>query len=200
MKRIGIFFIGLMLTGILFSCQEKAPGKDDQMKASDANANSKVRCLEMVYPLTYIMPDGSTITCNNRRELIAVRIWYREHPDVTERPTLQYPVEIKFKGQIMTINNDGEMKRIKEACNKGRKKCFELVYPVTYIMPDGTEITINSKDDKEGRLAIKAWYEAHPDCKEKHSLKYPVDIKYKDGTIKTINNQEEMRRARMACK
>ena len=199
MKRL--FFIGIVLAGILFSCQEKAPGKDDQMKASDGNANNDVRCLEMVYPLTYIMPDGSTITGNDGREIkLAMKRWYEANPGSKERPTLQYPVDVKFKGRPMTINNIEEMKRIKEACNKGRKKCFELVYPVTYIMPDGTEITINSKDDKEGRLAIKAWYEAHPDYKEKPSLKYPVDIKYKDGTIKTINNKEEMRRARADCK
>ena len=48
--------------------------------------------------------------------------------------------------------------------NKGRI-CFEFVYPVTFIMPDGTEISIDGKDDDEGWGEIKAWYEAHPDSK-----------------------------------
>ena len=32
-----------------------------------------------------------------------------------------------------------------------------------------------------------------------HSLQYPVDIKFKDGTIKTINNEEEMKIAYDYC-
>ena len=199
MKKI--LFIGLVLTGILFSCKDKAPDIDDQFKVADAEGNGEIACLEMVYPLTYIMPDGSTITGDNEREIKhAIKRWYEANPGSKDRPTLQYPADVIFKGRPMTINTIEEMKRVKEACEKERKRCFALVFPVTYIMPDGTEITIHSKDDREGRLAMKAWYEANPGNSEKHSLKFPVEIKYKDGTIKTINNQEEMRRAKAACK
>lgn len=198
MKRL--FFISILLTGVLFSCQDKTSAYDEQLKYADADANSEVACLEMIFPLTYIMPDGSTITCNNRRDRMAVRMWYREHPGVTERPALQYPVEVKFEGKVITINNDNEMKRIKKVCDKGRKRCFVLIFPVTYIMPDGTEITVTGKYDKEGWLAIKAWYEANPGNTDKHTLQFPVEIKYKDGTIKTINNRQEMRQARLDCK
>lgn len=278
MKRL--FFIGVILTGILFSCQEKNKDFDELLKSANPEETGEGRCLEMTYPLTYIMPDGSTITGNDarevkmaikrwyeanpgskekpllqypveanfkgkpvtinnagemkrmkeacrkdkkpcyifiypityimpdgstltvtkREEMKAVRMWYMENPGYEQRPLLQYPVEVKFEGKVITVNNDNEMKRIKEACKKERKRCFILIYPVTYIMPDGTEITLNSRDDREGRLAIKAWYEANPGNTKKHSLKFPVEIKYKDGTIKNINSREEMRRARADCK
>jgi hypothetical protein len=71
-----------------------------------------------------------------------------------------------------------------------------LIHPVTYIMPDGTEIIIEKKED---RKLIKEWYEANPGVEEKPELQYPVDIKYKDGTIKTINNKEEMIQAKKDC-
>ena len=82
-------------------------------------------------------------------------------------------------------------------CIGGKEKCFDFVYPISYMMPDGTIITGNS--EKEINQLIKAWYEAHPDEKEKPILQYPVDIKYKDGTIKTINNDEEMKKAYENC-
>lgn len=86
--------------------------------------------------------------------------------------------------------------------DKGDKEriCFDLIYPVTFIMQDGTEFDIESKDDEEGWREIKAWYESHPDYYAKPELQFPVDIKYKDGTIVTINNAEEMREAREDCK
>jgi hypothetical protein len=78
-------------------------------------------------------------------------------------------------------------------------KCFDLVLPVTFDMPDGSTITVTS-DDEEGWAEIKAWYEANPDVEEKPALQYPVDISYRDGTTQTINNDEEMRAAEEACR
>jgi len=63
-------------------------------------------------------------------------------------------------------------------------------------MPDGSTITVENEDD---RGEIKDWYEANPDVKEKPELQYPVDIIFKDGTIKTINNEEEMKSAYEYC-
>ena len=59
-------------------------------------------------------------------------------------------------------------------------------------MPDGSEITIETKED---RILIKTWYEQHPDYDQKPQLQFPVDIKYKDGLVKTISSQEELKLA-----
>jgi len=76
-------------------------------------------------------------------------------------------------------------------------KCFDFVYPISYMMPDGTIITGNSEE--EINQLIKVWYKEHPDEKEKPVLQYPVDIIYEDGTIVTINNDEEMKNAYENC-
>jgi hypothetical protein len=76
-------------------------------------------------------------------------------------------------------------------------KCFDFVYPISYMMPDGSIITGNSEE--EINQAIKTWYEANPGVKEKPVLQYPVDIIYEDGTIITINNEEEMKNAYQNC-
>jgi len=161
------------------------------------------RCFEMIYPVTYIMPDGSPITAetNDEQGWAAVKAWYAAHPDYKKKPGIQYPVDIKWKdGTITTINNVEEMKRAKDKCgfDKQKYRCFRLIYPVTYIMPDGTGITVNT-DDEDGWTEVKAWYAAHPDVKIRPDIQYPVDIKYKDGTVGTIRNQQEMRRAKKGC-
>lgn len=81
--------------------------------------------------------------------------------------------------------------------NGGKEKCFEFIYPISYLMPDGSIITGNS--EKEIWQLIKEWYKAHPGEKEKPQLQYPVDIKYENGTIVTINNDEELKNAYMNC-
>ena len=152
-------------------------------------------CFEFVYPLTFNVPDG-TVTINNEEEMIrAKKAW----AEAGIRPILQYPLDVNFKGRIITINNEREMKRIKDACDNYKTRCFEMIFPVTYIMPDGTEIIVN-RNNEEGWADVKAWYAAHPDAAKRPTIKYPVEIKYKkDGTIKTINSNEEMKRAYEAC-
>jgi len=82
-------------------------------------------------------------------------------------------------------------------CNYDMEKCFDFVYPISYIMPDGTIITGDSEEDIW--QLIKAWYEGHPDEKEEPELQYPFDIKYKDGNIVTIHNYEELKNAYKNC-
>lgn len=77
------------------------------------------------------------------------------------------------------------------------KECFELVLPVTFVMPDGSTINV---EDRDGYAELKAWYQDHPDAKERPALQYPVDISYGEGRIVTINNDEEMARAKAACR
>lgn len=86
----------------------------------DGDGRDREECFEFVLPITFIMPDGSTITIETREDWELIRGWYEEHPDVREAPALQYPVEIIFEdGTTLTINNDEEMRRVYEACDEG---------------------------------------------------------------------------------
>ena len=85
--------------------------------------------------------------------------------------------------------------------DKGDWKCFDLVLPVTYVMPDGSTITVTSDED-DGWAEIKAWYEANPDAEEKPALQYPVDISSETrvgSTTLTVTNDEELRGAYGRC-
>ena len=278
MKRI--FVIGLLLTGLLFSCNKDEGNKDTQLKDGQ-ELNDKEVCLEMVYPITFIMPDGSTVSGNSREEIgtaikgwheanpgsqgkavmqfpvnanfkskpvtinseqemrrlrkvcaeekrpcftmiypltftmpdgseisgndrrevgAAIRDWYIANPGFDERAVMQFPVEVKFKGEIKTVNNEQQMQRIKDACDKeGKPPCFFFIYPITYIMPDATSITINSKDDRVNKVLIRKWYTENPGVDEKPALQYPVDVKLKDGTLVTLNNDDDMQAIKEDC-
>ena len=76
--------------------------------------------------------------------------------------------ERTLDGITEIIHNDEEMRSTKVDCRKWddeRKNwgCFRLVYPITFIMQDGSFISM--LDDKDW-IELKSWYEVNPDIKE----------------------------------
>lgn len=71
---------------------------------------------------------------------------------------------------------------------KSENKRFELRYPITYAMKDGTEIMGDSATTK---TKIKAWYEDNPEEKDPAEIKYPFDIVFADSSIITLNDETE---------
>ena len=168
------------------------------------------KCFELVFPVAFDMPDGSTITVTSDDEdgWGEIKAWYEANPGAEERPALQYPVVIFFEEESITINSDEEMREAYGECYAdrdgwGRKReCFELVYPITFIMPDGSSITVET-DDEGSWDELKDWYDENEGYEEvRPELEYPVDIVYEtdegDVTV-TINNEEEMDAVREEC-
>ena len=75
--------------------------------------------------------------------------------------------------------------------------CFKLVYPITYIMSDGSNIVM---EDKKDWTELKGWHGNNPESDGRPILEYPVDIIYQDGTTQTIINIEEMENAKENCR
>jgi len=178
--------------------------KDDHDRSKDDKYRKE--CFKLVYPVTFIMPDGSTIFGDDEIEVgTAIRSWYEANPNTKDKPVLEYPVDIIFRdGSVVTVTSDEDIRGIYARCeysdrdkDRKREKCFEMVYPVTFIMPDGS--TVTGDDREEVGLAIRSWREENPDSKERPTLQFPVEIEFENGTTVTINNVEEMDRARRAC-
>ena len=161
----------------------------------------RFKCFELILPVTFIMSDGTSIVIENESDYGDVKTWYINNPDFRKKPDLQYPVNIIYKDGITEIiNDDEEMRSIKDVCRKRDDKkywdCFKIEYPVTFILDDGSTI---SMVDSEGWAELKTWHEANPDS-GRPILQYPVVIIYHDGTVETINNDEEMRIAKENCR
>ncbi len=84
-----------------------------------------------------------------------------------------------------------------ERRTKRRNKCFEFVYPIDFIMPDNSSITLNSKDDWG---LIREWYDANVDVNERPELVFPVDVTLEDGTIQTLLDRDELIAIKDSCK
>jgi hypothetical protein len=79
----------------------------------------RVECFDFVYPITVIMPDGSTVTGESRQALRqAIRIWYQANGGPYERPTLQFPLDIIFEADqsILTVNSPEELRAAYQSC------------------------------------------------------------------------------------
>ena len=192
---------------------------EDDMKEAYRDCSRRDRdwvedkeCFVLVYPVTYIVPDGTTfeVVSDDEAGWDALKAWYEANPDSEAMPTLSYPVSITYRNEegedIVIINNEEEMYTAKEECremwDEEDKECFALVYPVTYIVPDGTTFEVVS-DDEAGWDALKAWYEANPDSEAMPTLSYPVSITYRNEEgedIVIINNEEEMYTAKEECR
>ncbi len=171
-------------------------GDSESNKEDEKEDKGKENCFELVYPLSVTMPDGSVLSGDKKDLWKAVNSWYKTNPNSKEKPSLIYPIDILWLEveAIKTINNENQMKIVKKYCDKdkkdeGKKDCFKLVYPVTWLMPDGSTISMTDVKDWE---EIKAWYEKNPNSEEKASLNYPVDIEFKDGTLQTVIDENEM--------
>ena len=117
---------------------------------------------------------------------------------------LGYQVSMDGKGykpgdhNEVYFNLEGrKLKHRRNIADKGGFKCFELVLPITFIMPDSSSITV---EDENGYMAVRAWYGNNSDSKEKPTLQYPVNIIYQDGDTQTINNDEGMESAKADCR
>ena len=117
---------------------------------------------------------------------------------------LGYQVSMDGKGYKPGDHNEvyfnwegRKLKSKRDIGNKDGFKCFELILPVTFVMPDGSSITVK---DESGYIAVRAWYGNNSDSKEKPTLQYPVKIIYRDGDTQSINNDEEMASVKEDCR
>ncbi|NOT37394.1 MAG: hypothetical protein HOP11_08460 [Saprospiraceae bacterium] len=165
----------------------------------------KLGCFELVFPVTISFPDGTSGTYASYEELgSALREWRKAHTKADGRPEFVFPIDVlKKDGTTVTVTSKEELISLRKECpgRPGRGPgghigrglaCFELVYPVTLILPDNSEVTIAKKEDF--RAAIKAWREANPGKPtSRPHLKFPLTVTLKeDGTTVTVNSKEEL--------
>ena len=174
------------------------------------------RCFYLVFPVTFEMPDGSTITVETDDESgwLDLKSWYDNSGTVIERPSIQYPVDIIFKTEesetTITIDNAEEMNSAKEECREAFeenqewdvRRCFVFVFPIIFEMPDGSTITVET-DDESGWSDLESWYNNNDENEAEPSLQYPVDIVLEteegEETV-TINSEGDMNSVEEACR
>lgn len=164
----------LILLG-LSSCEKLNLFDDDKEEA----------CFDLTFPLNYNMPDGTTITANDEITLdAAMENWYTANPNSKDEASLQFPVSAVFAdGSTQSITNEKGLKNTYSDCDDEKQNICEIefVYPLSFLLPDGSTLIVVDEQDEETQLGN--WYSANPNASTKPALQYPVDITLDDGTV-----------------
>ena len=210
--------------GILFDEESLVIENQEEMRSAyqecypkrdgDWSRDRDETCFTLVFPVNYVMPDGSTISVTSDDEdgWSDLKDWYEENEDSEDKPELQYPVDIIVETEegssTVTINGEEEMAAAKRECHTeweedwdedDERDCFEYVLPVTFLMPDGSTITV---EDEEGWYSLRVWYEENRGYEEEPSIQYPIDISQEteEGLITvTLTSGEEMEEVYSEC-
>lgn len=220
----GLFFLVLGL--LLFSCSDNSDVADEAEAETYAeetvfrtqeSANlGRFGCYELVFPVTITFADGTSGEVDSYLTLKDfIKEWRKNNPRVRTRPTLAFPYEIiNEEGEFITVTDVNEQRSLRLACRKDffdnhgpnghnhrPKICFLPAFPFSVEFPDGSIVTLNSKEDR--RLlhqAIRLWKQNNPSSTERPELVFPLDVLLEDGTTVTITSKEELRLLKESCK
>jgi hypothetical protein len=170
-------------------------------EACEGLRKEKNRCFEYVLPISFTMPDGSTINVAEEADYDLIRDWHDANPDVEGKGTVNLPVDVVMAdGSAASISTLEELEALEATCkpekNGKGKRCFEYVLPISYTMPDGTIISVAQEEDFG---LLKDWHEANPEVTERGSVNFPVDVLTTDGNTITIGSEEELKELESGC-
>lgn len=80
----------------------------------------------------------------------------------------------------------------------GRHGCYEFVFPIVIVLPDGSEVSADSYEAL--RTAIKSWREANPDAEGRPQLAFPLDVLSEDGEVISVDSREALLELRKECR
>ena len=87
-------------------------------------------------------------------------------------------------------------KRRKRREREDEEECYKFVLPISFNMPDGAVLTIETEDDWK---KLERWYRENDNTSEEPEIIFPVQVIYEDETL-TINSAEELKELEEDCK
>lgn len=153
-------------------------------------------CFRIVFPVNILFPDETSQEVKNIRQMRkAIHTWIQEHPDFDEKPSIEFPFDVKLKdGSTMTIFDEEALIALKKECFRKRplrplfNLCFEPKFPLTLEYPD--ESTVSVVDKEALKNAIKAWKEENPDSAERPHIVFPIQVIMGDELIDVADMDE----------
>ena len=191
--------------------------KEDKDKEDKDREDKDFRCFEYVMPFSLLMPDSSVITIENEDDKEKVDLWYRDNSQIEKRPKVIFPVSVSIiddKGdeKVIEITTDEEMRELISSCSKIDEKdedrCFEIVMPFSFSMPDSSVIVIEKEEDHK---KIEDLYKNNRDTSifsmKRPKLIFPVDIIIENNkddeeelVTVTVNDEDEMKKISIECR
>ena len=86
----------------------------------DESDDEERRCFDVVLPVTFLMPDGSSLVVAEESDWRSIDEWYVESSDVEEEPDYQFPIEVVYDSEegsnTVVINNQEELQAAEQDC------------------------------------------------------------------------------------
>ena len=175
-------------------------------------------CFDILFPISVTMPDESQVSIGNEDELYeAVESYYEMSDEYDGLPEINFPFNIIFYfddengneiEEVVGVGSYEELEMYFEICEDGwdddgwddedwyEIDCFDLVYPLTIVNPEGEVLTVDSENNLHEY--IDQYYENcnSNDCGD-FNLYYPLTVEYYSETndqvqTLTINSEEEL--------
>lgn len=219
-NKIFRLFACLLIAVSMFSCNvEEVTSTENFINDSTDQICSETRtgnkgCFEFVFPITIVFADSSTAEVSSYDEMkAAFKTWREANPTVKGRPTVQFPYSVtKDDGSVVTIENKDQLKALIATCGTikgdgpghgggpkgGGPKgdgtpCFTINFPVS-VATDSTVVEVATKEDF--KTLLKSFHKT----KTKFSFVYPITLTLSDGTVVTVNSEEEIKAIKDACR
>ncbi|MFK7774912.1 MAG: hypothetical protein AB8F94_22415 [Saprospiraceae bacterium] len=175
----------------------------NQQQINSLVTSDSAGCYEIVFPITFIMDDGTSVTVDSELDL----------EDIFAAPP--YPVNLGFPvnltdpvtGENVTANDETELGTFLSECDFGPGPgigvcdsldielgfigCYDLEYPVSFVLEDGSTATANSVDDLN-----TIFDPTNPPV----DFAYPLNLTNLDtGDSATANNEDELNDLLLLC-
>ena len=229
-KAFKLFLLPIVaIVAVMMACNKSSDVTTEELvdqalySAQERGGMGRFGCYELVFPVTLVLPDSTTIEVNSYDEMKqALRTYFDangghphgHHGGAGTRPHLsfEFPISvISEDGELITVNAADELKALREACagstfghhgpqghGQHGLSCFDLVFPLSILFPDGT--TAEAADRLTLRQLIHSWKQNNPGATERPQLVFPLTVKMDDdGSLVTVNSREELRQLKEDC-
>ncbi len=115
-------------------------------------------CFTYNYPLTLVMPDGSTPTVNSNDEFGGtLEAWFEANPNTDAYITFQFPISVTLTedGSVVTVNSEEELSALYETCYG--------------CLVDGSGFAIAQQQNKATEVVVKRHKEVKKQVKSRIS-------------------------------
>lgn len=182
--------------------------EDAQELRQDCRVNRPHRpskCFRLVYPVTINFPDGTTAEAADAETFHdLIKTWKEDNPDAEGRPKLAFPYQVELRnGDIVTIESEVDLQQLPFNCRTRPrprpKPCYQLIYPVTLVLPGEAGETVEVADKPAMYRILKEWKENNPGATERPELLFPYDVRLRDGTLSTVESEEDLQELKESC-
>lgn len=160
------------------------------------------KCFRLIYPVTVNLPNGNTEEAGSAEALHEIfKTWKEENPDATERPELAFPYQVQLRnGGVITIESGIDVRDLPRGCHdRPQPPCYQLIYPLTLVFPGADGITVEVADVLAMHRVLGEWRENYPNAEGRPEILFPYEVRLRNGTIATIENEEDLQEATDNC-